>query len=367
MIDWHAIQLKKIEEALGSDLDRGLSSKEAKKRLGEGENILAQQNGPGMLTIFLSQFSDFMVLVLMGAAVLSGWLGEWSDAVTILTIVFLNATLGFIQEYRAEKSLEALRRLSAPVAHVKRDGKDLKIPASEVVRGDLVELSPGDRVPADLRLVQVTELEIDESTLTGESMAVVKQLGTIAQEEPLAERRNMAWMGTLITRGQGRGVVVATGMETQMGQIASLLGSKSGTTPLERRLAQLGRFLVLACGSLCALVVLLGLFRGEPLEQMVMIGISLAVAAIPEGLPAIVTIALALGVQRMSARRAIVRQLPSVETLGCVSVICADKTGTLTANALSARILDLNNRKVAITGEGYTPIGDFYHDEKKNQ
>ena len=365
MKDWHALELGEVEVALGSDLEKGLGAREAKKRLQEGENILAQQRGPGPITIFLSQFSDFMVLVLMGAAVLSGWLGEWSDAITILTIVFLNATLGFIQEYRAEKSLEALRRLSAPVANVKRGGQSLKIPASEVVPGDLVELAPGDRVPADLRLIQITELEVDESTLTGESMPVVKHPGTIAVEEPLAEQRNMAWMGTLITRGQAQGVVVSTGMETQMGQIASLLSSSHGATPLEKRLAQLGKFLVLACGGLCALVVLLGILRGEPLEQMVMIGISLAVAAIPEGLPAIVTIALALGVQRMSQRRAIIRQLPAVETLGCVSVICADKTGTLTANALSARILDLNGKKITITGEGYNPLGDFYHGEKK--
>lgn len=365
MKDWHAIEHNQLGSLLASDLEKGLSPKEAKKRLSEGENILTQQETPGPFAIFFSQFSDFMVLVLIGAAILSGWLGEWSDAITILSIVFLNAVLGFIQEYRAEKSLEALRRLSAPTARVRRAGAVIKIPASQIVKGDLVELAAGDRVPADLRLVRGTELEIDESTLTGESLPVSKQPGTLTEEVTLAERSNMAWMGTLITKGETTGVVVATGMDTQMGQIASLLGSGQGETPLERRLAQLGKILVLACGGVCALVVLLGLLRGEPIEQMVMIGISLAVAAIPEGLPAIVTIALALGVQRMSQRRAIIRQLPAVETLGCVSVICADKTGTLTANALSVRSLYLQGKKLTVSGEGYNPVGDFYQGEQK--
>ena len=361
MKDAHAIELVELIEGLGTDPQKGLSHGEAKRRLARfGENCLSAQQGPGPVAIFLNQFSDFMVLVLMGAALLSGWLGEWSDAVTILSIVVLNAVLGFIQEYRAEKSLAALRRLSAPTAKVKRGGRVVKIPAAELVPGDLVLLSAGDGVPADLRLISGTELEIDESTLTGESMPVHKYSSLLNVEVPLAERSNMAWMGTLVTKGDSLGLVVATGMETQMGQIASLLGAGSQETPLEKRLAQLGKYLVLFCGAVCGLVVALGLLRGEPVEQMVMIGISLAVAAIPEGLPAIVTIALALGVQRMSQRRAIVRQLPAVETLGCVSVICADKTGTLTANALTVQALYLAGRKITVSGIGYEPVGDFY-------
>ena len=280
--------------------------------------------------VFL-EFADFMVLVLLGAVIISGALGEWDDAFTILAIVFLNAILGFVQEYKAERSLQALKELSAPQARVLRGGELQVIPAVEVVPGDLLVLETGDRVAADARLVAAEGLEVDESPLTGESLPVAKETAPLPEENPgLGERRNMVQAGTTVTRGRAKGLVVATGMATELGKIAGLLEtSAGGPTPLQKRLDQLGKVLVAFCIIVCVCVGLLGLYRGESFRSMFLSAVSLAVAAIPEGLPAIVTISLALGVQRMIKRQVIIRQLPAVETLGCASVICSDKTGTL--------------------------------------
>ncbi|MBE3556694.1 MAG: calcium-translocating P-type ATPase, SERCA-type [Firmicutes bacterium] len=335
---WYALPVERVLQVQGSDKDRGLSSEEAQRRLRSfGRNELEKAEKQHPLFLFIAQFKDFMVLVLLAATLLSILLGEYADALTILVIIVINAVLGFLQEYRAERSLEALRALSAPTAIVLRDGDKQTIPAAEVVVGDIVYLQEGDRVPCDLRLFTCRALQVDESALTGESTPVSKQPEALADTRlPIAEQRNMAFMGTVVIRGHGAGVAVACGMQSQMGQIAGLIRQKSPEqTPLQRRLATLGRYLVYGCLGITALVVLLGLWRGEPLYQMILAGVSLAVASIPEGLPAMVTIALSLGVQRMIRRNAVVRKLPSVETLGSATVICADKTGTLTQNRMT--------------------------------
>ena len=312
---------------------------ESRRRLAEcGTNLLAEAERPPWWRMFLAQFQDFMVLVLLAATAISYAMGETADAVTIVVIVGLNAILGFVQEYRAESSLEALKQLTAPTARVRRDGQDAAVPALELVPGDLLLLEAGDRVPADARLLEAAGVEADESALTGESLPVRKQTAwTGGADTALGDRRNMLYLGTAITRGRGTAVVVETGMETEMGRIAGLIQAvEVEETPLQQRLSQLGKWLVLACLAVCALVVAAGLVQARVLTRaettrLFLAGVSLAVAAIPEGLPAIVTVALALGVQRMIRRNAIVRRLPAVETLGCASVICSDKPGRMVA------------------------------------
>ena len=341
----------------------GLTSQEAARRLRVfGENRLQKREELSPLRLFFSEFADFMVLVLLGAVIISGALGEWDDAFTILAIVFLNAILGFVQEYKAERSLQALKELSAPQARVLRGGELQVIPAVQVVPGDLLVLETGDRVPADARLVEAEGLEVDESPLTGESLPVAKETAPLQEENPgLGERRNMVQAGTTITRGRAKGLVVATGMTTELGKIAGLLeASAGGPTPLQKRLDQLGKVLVASCIIICICVGLLGLWRGESFRSMFLSAVSLAVAAIPEGLPAIVTISLALGVQRMIKRQVIIRQLPAVETLGCASVICSDKTGTLTRNQMMVTAIFLSGEEITVTGNGFAPYGRLY-------
>ncbi len=325
---------------LGMDPHRGLAEAEAALRLKRfGPNRLDAGARVSLGALFLNQFRDFMVLVLLAATLMSALLGEYADALTILAIVLANAFLGLIQEYRAERSLEALEKLAAPRATIFRDGLTRTFPAEAVVPGDLLVLEAGDRVSADARLVTVQALTVDEAALTGESVAVSKTAAPLAGcvSSP-GDVLNMVFSGTAVVSGRGWAVVTATGMDTQIGRIAHLL-SDAGTvqTPLQRRLNRLGKMLVFACLAVCLAVTLLGFWRGLPLYQVFMAGVSLAVAAIPEGLPAIVTISLALGVQRMIRRRAIVRRLPAVETLGSASVICSDKTGTLTENRMVLR------------------------------
>jgi Ca2+-transporting ATPase len=281
------------------------------------------------------------------------------DALTIVAIILINGILGFYQEFRAERSLRALKELSAPSAKVIRDGEYQQIPARELVAGDIVFLESGDRVPADLRFVECNECSIDEAALTGESVPVVKEAARIeAAELPLGDRKNCGYLGTMVTRGTAKGVVTVTGMQTEMGKIADLIQqTEEADTPLQHRLEQLGKILIIVAIVLTIVVVLAGILHGQPIYEMFLAGVSLAVAAIPEGLPAIVTIALALGVQRMIKRRAIVRKLPSVETLGCASVICSDKTGTLTQNKMTVTQLWLGGRSIEVTGEGYDPVG----------
>ena len=351
-----------VATQLQTDLNRGLRVSETQRRLDQdGENRLQTKNRVSPWKLFFSGFADFMVLVLLGAVVISVALGEWHDALTILAIVFLNSILGFIQEYRAERSLEALRELSAPQAHVIRQGRRRTIPACQVVRGDLVEVKAGQRVPADLRLLEVTGIEVDESPLTGESIPVSKTNRPLDSPRlELGDRQNMLFAGTTITRGRGVGIVVATGMHTELGKIAGMLAeSEAGLTPLQKRLEHLGRVLVLICIGICVLVGVIGLARGENFRLMFLSAVSLAVAAIPEGLPAIVTIALALGVQRMIKRSVIIRRLPAVETLGCATVICSDKTGTLTQNQMMVTTCYLSGKEIEVTGNGFAPHGQF--------
>ena len=321
---WSLPPLQEICRQFRVEPEFGLTEEEADRRLNKwGYNTIQEKKQKGMAEIFLDQFRDFMVLVLLGATFISGMLKEYSDALTILVIVFLNAILGFVQEYRAERSFAALKNLTAPQGKVLRGDTIKEIPAERVVPGDIVHISAGDRICADLRLVGSDALMVDESPLTGESVAVEKEpLSLNHIPSSPGDAGNMVFSGTLVLNGSGRGIAVATGMETEMGHIAALMQeTEISSTPLQRRLARLGKILVAGCLVFCMFVVVLGLWRGEELYNMLMAGISLAVAAIPEGLPAIVTISLALGVQRMVRRRAIVRRLPAVETLGCTTVI----------------------------------------------
>ncbi len=359
---WYALTGEEVLAKLQTDSKKGLNEKEVKERLERfGPNELARAAKTSLWSLFANQFRDFMVLVLLAATFISGLLGEYADAVTIMIIVVVNAILGFVQECRAERSIEALKQLTAPEARVVRSGQERKIPASELVPGDLVLLEEGDRIPADLRLLLTANLEIEESSLTGESVPVRKREEALpGQEVALADARNMAYLGTAVTRGRGRGVVIHTGMSTEMGQICGMIQEAGQEeTPLQRRLGQLGKGLVAFCLLICAAVVVVGIARGEEAYQMFLAGVSLAVAAIPEGLPAIVTVALAIGVQRMIRRHAIIRKLPAVETLGCATVICSDKTGTLTQNQMAVRKVVINGDVFDITGEGYDPKGEF--------
>jgi Ca2+-transporting ATPase len=311
--------------------------------------------------LFLAQFTSLIIWVLIGAAVISGLLREWVDAGAILAIVMLNAILGFVQEYRAERSLAALRRLSVTTARVVRGGELRSIPARDVVPGDLIQVEAGDHIPADARVVYATTLRTQEAALTGESTSVDKTAeGLTGDAVAIADRRNMLFFGTQVTAGKGRALVVATGLTTELGRIASMIqGAGIEETPLQRRLEQLGHVLLYVSLGIVAVVFLLGLWRGEPLMEMFLTAVSLAVAAIPEGLPAIVTVTLALGVTRMVKRHALIRRLPAVETLGSTAVICTDKTGTLTKNEMTVARIFLDGRLFAVTGEGYTPAGEI--------
>lgn len=351
-----------------TDAENGLSSNEARKRLENlGLNRIQDRKSANPLKMFLSQFTDFMVLVLLAATMISGLLGEYADAVTIMAIVVVNAVLGFIQEFKAEKSLEALKSLTAPEALVLRAGKKFKIAAEELVPGDIIFIETGDKVPADCRLIEVIQLEVEESALTGESLPVKKDVDIIgAKQLGLGDRCNMAYLGTVVTRGRAKAAVVATGMNTEMGQIAGMMQEVEQTeTPLQKRLAGLGKWLVAFCILICTVVVVTGIVRGEPVYRMFLAGVSLAVAAIPEGLPAIVTVALAIGVQKMIKRNAIVRKLPAVETLGCATVICSDKTGTITENEMTVRKIYGDRKIIQVTGQGYNPRGELLWREKR--
>ena len=360
---YHNMSLEQTETALNTSFHHGLTSDEVKKRRKQfGFNELHEEEKQSAILLFFSQFKDFMVIVLLIATLISGILGEYIDAIAILAIVFLNGLLGFFQERKAEKSLQALKELSSPEASVLRNGKWQKIPSKEIVPGDIVRFASGDRICADVRLFEANNLEMEESALTGESVPVEKDTSTIRSEDiGIGDMRNMAFMGTMVTRGSGKGVVIGTGMKTAMGQIADLLQTaETMQTPLQRRLEQLGKILIAVALILTLLVVIIGVLQGHDLYTMFLSGVSLAVAAIPEGLPAIVTIVLSLGVQRMIKKNAIVRKLSAVETLGCASVICSDKTGTMTQNKMTVTHLWANNQLLTATGQGYDPQGHFY-------
>ncbi|WP_223066463.1 calcium-translocating P-type ATPase, SERCA-type [Paenibacillus caui] len=360
---WHRLETKELLDWFQVKQNEGLPTEDAaKRRETAGWNELAEAKRVSPLLLFLNQFKDFMMLVLMGATLISGLLGEYLDAITIIAIIVLNGCLGFFQEFRAERSLRALKELSAPNAKVVRNGKETVMPAREIVPGDIVLLESGDRIPADIRWLETSGCDVEESALTGESHPVGKHALVIADEEvPLGDQKNIGFMGTMVTRGSGKGIVIRTGMGTEMGKIADLIqNTESQETPLQRRLEQLGKILIIVALALTVVVVLAGILHGQHVGSMFFAGVSLAVAAIPEGLPAIVTIALALGVQRMIKRKAIVRKLPSVETLGCASVICSDKTGTLTQNKMTVTKVWVEGREFKVTGEGYEPRGDIW-------
>lgn len=366
-MNFHELDVTEVEKALDSDFSSGLSRDEVKNRIkNNGYNELDEGEKQSALLLFFSQFKDFMVVVLLAATLISGLLGEYIDAIAIIAIVIINGFLGFFQERKAEKSLQALKELSAPQVQVLREGEWIKIPSKEVVIGDVLRFFSGDRIGADVRLIDEKSLEIEESALTGESLPVSKNTDKLRTPQPgIGDMENIAFMGTMVTRGSGVGAVVATGMKTAMGQIADLLqNAETTTTPLQRRLEQLGKILITVALLLTVLVVAVGVLQGQELYTMFLAGVSLAVAAIPEGLPAIVTVALSLGVQKMIKKNAIVRKLPAVETLGCASVICSDKTGTMTQNKMAVTHLWSSGQTWQVDGVGYEPKGKFYRNDK---
>ncbi|MDD1672933.1 MAG: calcium-translocating P-type ATPase, SERCA-type, partial [Methanomicrobiales archaeon] len=310
---------------------------------------------------FAGQFTDILIVILAIAAIISGFLQEWLDAYAILVIILLNGAIGFLHEYKAERALEALKKMTAPRARVIRDGLDIRIDARGLVPGDIILLEEGDRIPCDGRLIETVSLEADESALTGESIPVRKDaIPILSKDQPLQERDNMIFLGTVVTRGRGRALVTATGMYTELGKIAKIVAEEpEHTTPLQKKLQILGKQISVAALLIVALVFLLGLLHGFPPFDMFLVAVSLAVAAIPEGLPAVVTITLAIGVQRMARKHAIIRRLPAVETLGAATVICTDKTGTLTKNEMTARQIYVHQSVIRVTGEGYSVKGSF--------
>ena len=343
----------------------GLTDHEAAKRLKEvGPNEFRQNQKVSPVGIFAAQFKDILIVILIVSTLLSVLMGEFGEAVAILAIVFINAFMGFIQEYRTEKTLDALKNMAAPHARVVRGGSVRTIPAAEVVPGDLIVFEAGDRIPSDAAIVECSELQMDESLLTGESLPTEKRAQSSAAPQDAHE---MVYMGTMVTRGTGRALTLSTGMSTEMGKIAGMLKDiRNEQTPLQKRLDQLGKYIAVGCLLICAVVSVTGILRGEPVFNMVITGISLAVAAVPEGLPAIVTIALALGVGRMLKRNALIRRLTAVETLGCASVVCSDKTGTLTENRMTVRQMRTVGHTYDVTGNGGAAQGDFLEDGRKS-
>jgi Ca2+-transporting ATPase len=346
-LEWHTLEKEAVEKELSTSLSKGLDDKEAVKRLERyGYNEIEQKKRKTILQMYIDQFKDFMIIVLIIAAVISGFLGELTDAVVILMIVILNAVLGVVQENKAEESLAALKRMSAPSAKVLRNGRYDVIPARMLVPGDVVILETGDLVPADIRITKALNLKVQEAALTGESVPVEKDIEPLSMKNvPLGDRVNMGYSGSLVTYGRGEGIVVGTGMDTEVGKIAKMIQSvEEVETPLKKKLQALGKVLGIAALAICAVIFIVGVAYGKEIFEMFLTSVSLAVAAIPEGLPAIATIVLAIGVQRMVKRNAIVRRLPSVETLGSATVICSDKTGTLTLNKMTVERLFYNSR-----------------------
>jgi Ca2+-transporting ATPase len=368
MKQWWHLEIEDAAKSLNSDLSSGLTSQEASTRFEKyGPNQLKEAKKYSALSIFFEQFKDFIIWVLIGAAIVSGFLKEWVDALAIIAIVILNAVLGFLQEHRAEKSLAALKKLSSPTSKVIRNRRREVIASAQLVPGDVIELEAGDNVPADGRVTWLTSnFGVQEASLTGESTPVMKTTLSLEEKDiPLADRANMIYMGTSVSSGKARAVVTETGMETELGTIAGMIQEiKREATPLQKKLEQFGKWIVYLCFVLVGMVFFLGWLRGGKIIDVFLTAVSLAVAAIPEGLPAVVTIALALGVQRMVKRHALIRKLPSVETLGCATVICSDKTGTLTKNEMTVQAIFAGGQLFKVTGIGYAPKGEFLLDGK---
>jgi Ca2+-transporting ATPase len=349
-LPWHRQSVAEVLARLDVDPQSGLGEDETAARQAHfGLNEIAATRQRGPLRLLAAQFADFMIFVLIVAAVVSGLVGDIKDSLAIVVIVLLNAVIGALQEYRAERAVTALRAMAAPETRVRRDGSVRSLSAAQLVPGDILLLEAGQVIPADLRLLEAVELQLDEAALTGESQAVVKHTRALVEADaPLGDRHNMAFSGTLVTRGRGTGIVVATGMQSELGRIAALLRQKGLTrTPLQVRLARFGKRLGAAILVVCAAIFVFGLLRGEPLTLMFLTAVSLAVAAIPEALPAVVTVSLAIGAYKMSARNALIRRLPAVETLGSVTYICADKTGTLTENRMHVDTLLVAGKRQA--------------------
>ncbi len=361
-LEWYTLEKEVVEKEFSTSLSKGLDDKEAAKRLERhGYNEIEQKKRKTISQMYIDQFKDFMIIILIIAAVISGLLGELTDAVVILMIVILNAVLGVVQENKAEESLAALKRMSAPSAKVLRNGRHDIIPARMLVPGDVVILETGDLVPADIRITKALNLKVQEAALTGESVPVEKDESPLSMKNvPLGDRVNMGYSGSLVTYGRGEGIVVGTGMDTEVGKIAKMIQSvEEVETPLKKRLQALGKVLGIAALAICAVIFIVGVAYGKEIFEMFLTSVSLAVAAIPEGLPAIATIVLAIGVQRMVKRNAIVRRLPSVETLGSATVICSDKTGTLTLNKMTVERLFYNSRVYNVNKDiGYLDNGE---------
>jgi Ca2+-transporting ATPase len=383
----HAKPIDQVVAALQAHLEHGLTGEEARARLQKfGANELTEKPRPGFLALLGDQFNNYLVIILIIAALIALALGEWVDSVAIMCIVVLNAIVGVIQESKAEQALAALKKMAAPNAQALRDNHQVTVPGRELVPGDIVLLEAGNYVPADLRLVSSVNLKVEEASLTGESVPVEKNAKAVLDPEiPLGDRKNSAFMGTMVTYGRGRGLVTGTGMNTQIGLIAEMIQSfEAEDTPLQQKLQQLGKVLGTACIAICAVVLVYGLFRDTRLTEIFSLGlveylraeqkdiinlfmtaVSLAIAAVPEGLPAIVTICLALGMQQMIKRNALIRKLPAVETLGCATVICSDKTGTLTQNEMTVVQGWSGGKRFKVTGEGYDPSGHFLLEDKR--
>jgi len=358
---WHAMSSEDVLARLGST-PAGLSTAEAARRLAEhGPNELTAAHRISPWAVLLEQLKNVLIVILLVATALSFVLGHAVEAVVIAVIVLFAVLLGFVQEYRAERAIEALREMAAPTATGLRGGEELELPARDLVPGDVVLLRAGDKIPADARLIEAVNLQVDEAALTGESVPVEKHVKAHASGElTLGDRRNMAYAGTAATYGRGRAVVVATGMRTEFGRIAQVLQTiEVGRTPLQENLDRVGHALARAALVVVAVIVVLGLLRGQPFIEMLVFGIALAVAVVPEALPAVVTISLAIGVQRMVRRNALMRRLPAVETLGSTSVICSDKTGTLTRDEMTARRIYMAGQSLEVSGAGYEPRGAF--------
>ncbi len=366
MSKWHTLKVEEVLSELKAD-EGGLSSKEAKLRLKKfGLNDIEKKRRIDPIKIFFRQFKSFLILILIIAALISAILESLTDAYIIMGIILINAALGFTQEYKAEKAMEALKRLAAPKSKVIRNGKEVEISSKKIVPGDIILLESGDRIPADARLIKAMSLKVDESILTGESVPVTKDTKPLT-DETLAERKNMVFLGTTVSYGKSLAVVVDTGMQTEMGKIAKMIQKdETNPTPLQRRLNDFGKWMGLVVVIMCLITFLFGILRGLEIFQMFLTSIALAVSAVPEGLPAIVTATLAFGMRRMAKRNALVRKLTAIETLGCTTVICADKTGTMTTNEMTARKLYCDGKMIDISKVGFEPKGELVSDGMKN-
>ncbi len=363
---WHGMEIEEALHALNVK-SGGLSSEDAQKRLQEhGPNELKKEKRKPRILLFLKQFKNILIIILLIATGLSLALGEVYDAIVIISIVIISAVLGFAQEHRAEKALEALKKMTAPTALVLRDGKETQIRARDIVPGDILLFSTGDKIAADARIIEAINLKVDEAPLTGESHPVEKDSKPVREETPVSDRRNMVFTGTAVVYGRGRGVATTTGMNTEFGKIAEMVQViKAEETPLEKRMSHVGKWLGIISITVCAIVAIFGIARGYTVLAMVLWGVSLAVAAVPEALPAVVTGALALGMHRMAEENSIVRKLPAVETLGCASIICADKTGTMTKGEMTIQRVYVNGKRIKVTGIGYEPQGELFFENTK--